>query len=82
MFRRDMVEDTNISALVVSKGVRSNNTSGCTGVYQEKDAATGLHILIFKSIATHLVCILIKRMQYRRERKQNADYMIPRLKKI
>ena len=36
MFRRDMVEDTNISALVVSKGVRSNNTSGCTGVYQEK----------------------------------------------
>ena len=36
MFRRDRVEDTNISALVVSKGVRSNNTSGCTGVYQEK----------------------------------------------
>lgn len=35
-YRQDMVEDTTLSSLVVSKGLRSNNTSGCTGVYQEK----------------------------------------------
>ena len=31
-YRRDMVEDTSVSNIVVSKRVRSNNTSGCTGV--------------------------------------------------
>lgn len=35
-YRHDMAEDTNISSLVVSKQLRRNNTSGCTGVYQEK----------------------------------------------
>lgn len=35
-FRHDVVGATNISALVASKAVRSDNTSGCTGVYQEK----------------------------------------------
>lgn len=31
--RKDMVEDTNLSALVAAKKVRKNNTSGITGVY-------------------------------------------------
>lgn len=35
-YRRDVVENTMVSSLIVSKGLRSNNTSGCTGVYQEK----------------------------------------------
>ena len=34
--RRDLVENTMVSALVTSKGLRKNNTSGCTGVYQRK----------------------------------------------
>lgn len=34
--RRDMVEDTSISALIVSKGLRRNNVSGCTGVCRDR----------------------------------------------
>ncbi len=31
-YRQDLIEDTNLSSLVVSKSLRRNNTSGCTGV--------------------------------------------------
>ena len=31
--RKDMVEDTNLSALVAAKKIRKNNTTGITGVY-------------------------------------------------
>lgn len=34
--RKDLIEDTIVSQLIVSKGVRNNNTSGCTGVYYNK----------------------------------------------
>lgn len=36
-YRRDVVENTRIGTLVFSKELRSNNTSGHTGVYQEKN---------------------------------------------
>lgn len=35
-YRKDMVDSTALSSLVQSKQLRSNNTSGCTGVYREK----------------------------------------------
>lgn len=34
--RKDLVENTILSQLIVSKKVRENNTSGCTGVYFNK----------------------------------------------
>ena len=34
--RRDMVDSTSLGALVAAKGLRANNTSGCTGVYHHK----------------------------------------------
>lgn len=47
-YRRDLVEGTELSALVVSKGLRSNNTSGCTGVYQEKKKGRWLAYIDFQ----------------------------------
>lgn len=38
--RKDVIEDAMLSSLVLSKGLRRNNTTGCTGVYQDKKRGT------------------------------------------
>lgn len=46
--RKDAVEDTNISSLIGSKRPRKNNTSGCTGVCQEKQRGMWLAYIDFQ----------------------------------
>lgn len=47
-YRRDVTENTILSSLIVSKGLRKNNTSGCTGVYLQKSTGKWIAYINFQ----------------------------------
>lgn len=47
-YRRDITDQTNLSSLVSSKSVRSNNRSGYTGVYQDYESGKWIAQISFR----------------------------------
>lgn len=47
-YRKDLIEDTALSSLIVSKRVRKGNTSGCTGVSMQKNTGKWIAYIDFQ----------------------------------